>query len=164
MRGAQVALAGPAEGVVVALARALAAAVEQEHAVAVADEHPRVRHRLRAARERDDGGAVARRDVPGAQPQSVARDQLDLLGKAGRGATAATGERALCVATIAIAGGEHDQHGEREHRDAANGARRPSRRPSEPVVRRVRQSVATPSATQDGAGDTRRAPRSRRRR
>ena len=73
--GAQVGLAGPAEGVVVALARALAAAVEQEHAVAVADEHPRVRHRLRAARERDDGGAVARRDVPGTQSQSVARGQ-----------------------------------------------------------------------------------------
>ena len=40
------ALAGPAEGVVVALARALAAAVEQQHAVAVADQHPRVRDRL----------------------------------------------------------------------------------------------------------------------
>ena len=56
----------------VALALALAAAVEQQHAVAVADQHPRVRDcgPLRPGND-DHGGAVARRHVPAGQPQAV---------------------------------------------------------------------------------------------
>ncbi len=63
-RGVDVLLAAPAEEVGVALARAFAAAVEEEHAVAVAREHARVRLGAAAAGERDHRGAVARRDVP----------------------------------------------------------------------------------------------------
>ena len=99
MRGAQVGLAAPAEGVVVAFAGAFAAAVEHEHAVSVAEQHPRVRGRLGSSREGDDRGAVARGHVPGAErrPSLVARSRL--VGPAE--VDARTGERALCVAMIA---------------------------------------------------------------
>ena len=41
-RGVQVAVAAPAEDVRISVARALSTAVEEQHPVAVADEHPRL--------------------------------------------------------------------------------------------------------------------------
>ncbi len=139
--GAQVAFARPAEGVVVALARALAAAVEQEHAVAVADEHPRVRYRLRAAREGDDRRAVARRDVPGVEPDSRrSSTSCDLTGRGCPRATAVDGRARL------VRGDDRDRRS--GARPGRRGRGRRGRRArvaraagaSEPVVRRVRQS------------------------
>jgi hypothetical protein len=69
----------PAEGVGVALAAALAAAVVEQHAVAVADEHPRLPARARASGEDDDRRAVARRDVPAVEVQPVGGVQRDVL-------------------------------------------------------------------------------------
>ena len=78
-RGLDVRLAAPAPGVRLAVAVALAAAVEQQHAVAVAGEHARLPLRAVAARERDHGGAVARRDVPALELEPVAGLELDVL-------------------------------------------------------------------------------------
>ena len=69
----------PAEQVRVALAAVIAARVEQEHAVAVAGEHPRLRQLARARRVGDHGRAVARADIPAGEPEAVARPQRHLL-------------------------------------------------------------------------------------
>ena len=77
--GVKISLAVPAEGVRIALARALAAAVEEQDAVAVADEHARVLLRPGASGERDHGGAVPRRHEPALEPEPVARREGDVL-------------------------------------------------------------------------------------
>jgi hypothetical protein len=81
-RGLHVAVAIPSVGVRVTLALALAAAIEQQHAVAVPGEEARAALRTLAARERDDGRAVARRDVPALELEPVARLEADLLVRA----------------------------------------------------------------------------------
>ena len=72
-RGQDVLVAAPAEQVAVAFALAFAAAVEEQDAVAVADEHAGVRLRSAAAREGDHGGAVLRGHVPPLELEAVAR-------------------------------------------------------------------------------------------
>src|SRR4029453_10475322 len=69
----------PAEAVRLAVARALAAAGEYEHAVAVPGEHARRLLRALAARERDHGRAVLRRHVPALEGQAVAGLERDVL-------------------------------------------------------------------------------------
>ena len=71
--------AAPAPGVRVAFALAFAAAVEQQDAVAVAGQHPRVLLRPTTAGERDHRGAVARRHVPALELEPVAGRELDVL-------------------------------------------------------------------------------------
>lgn len=78
----QVSLTVPPERVEVTLARPLPAAVEQQDAVAVANEHPRVGHRAGATREGDHRSAVARRHVPALQNQSIARSEAHLFVRA----------------------------------------------------------------------------------
>ena len=78
-RGLDVPRATPAQAVAVAVAVALATTVEEQDPVAVLDEHPGVRLGVRAARERDHGGAVGRRHVPALELQAVARGQDDVL-------------------------------------------------------------------------------------
>ena len=78
-RGLEVLVELPAEDVRGAVARGLAATVEDERAVAVAHEHPRLPLRAAAAREDDDGCAVLRRDVPAVQLETVARLERDVL-------------------------------------------------------------------------------------
>src|SRR3712207_8484319 len=56
-----------------------ATTVEQQHAVAVACEHPRLLLRTLAARERDHGRAVARRDVPALELQPIAGGEGHVL-------------------------------------------------------------------------------------
>ena len=71
-RGPQVGLTVPAKRVEVAVAVALAAPVEQQHAVAVAHEEPGAGDRAaRPAREDDHRRTVARRDVPGGEVEPV---------------------------------------------------------------------------------------------
>ena len=77
--GLDVLVAAPAPGVGPALAAALAAAVEEQHAVAVAGEHARLALRAVAAREGDDRGAVARGDVPALELEPVAGRELHVL-------------------------------------------------------------------------------------
>ena len=77
--GVDVPLALPAEQVRIALALALASAVEEQHAVAVVGEHLRPLLRGRPAGERDHGRAVLRLDVPALEPEPVARRELDVL-------------------------------------------------------------------------------------
>ena len=72
-RRVDVAVPAPAPGVRLAVAAALAAAVEEQHAVAVPGEHARLLLRAAPAGEGDDGGAVARRDVPALELEPVAR-------------------------------------------------------------------------------------------
>ena len=67
-----VSLALPPEDVRVAFALALAAAVEEQDAVAVTREQLRPLLRRGSARERDHCGAVPRADVPALQAQAVA--------------------------------------------------------------------------------------------
>ena len=74
-RGLDVLLALPAEPVRVAFALARAAPVEQQHPVAVPDEHPRLRLRAVAAGERDHRGTVPRRHVPALELEAVARGE-----------------------------------------------------------------------------------------
>ena len=78
-RGVDVALALPAEEVGVALALALASTVEEQDAVAVPCQQLRTLLRGCPAGEGDHRCPVARRDVPAAEPQSVARRELHLL-------------------------------------------------------------------------------------
>ena len=65
------------------VALAVARVVERQHAVAVAGEHPHVGGDAPAAAARavaeQDGGAVARRDVPGGELAPVAHGDADLL-------------------------------------------------------------------------------------
>ena len=85
-RSLQVPVAGPAERVGIAFALALAPAVEEENAVAVAGEHPGMWLRALAAGEGDHGCTVARGDVPAGEVESVAGRERDfLVGGAQRG-------------------------------------------------------------------------------
>ena len=77
--GVQVLLRSPAEDVRVALALTLAATVEEQDAIAVADEHPRRLLRIRPARCRDHGSTVPGRHVPAMQRQPVAGPERHLL-------------------------------------------------------------------------------------
>ena len=72
----QVTIAGPANGV--AFAPSLAAWVEQEDAVTMADEHPSLIG-ARRARKEDHSGAVLRSNVRRRQLERVARGDLDAL-------------------------------------------------------------------------------------
>ena len=95
--GLDVLLALPAERVRVALALALTAAVEEQHAVAVPGEHARLRLGAVAAGERDHGGAVLGRDVPAGELEPVARGERDLLVVGARGWPRARPARPRCV-------------------------------------------------------------------
>ena len=77
--GVDVTLPAPAPHVGVAVADTLAPAVEQQHAVAVADQHPGVCLRALAAREGDHGGAVPGGHVPALEVQPVAGGERDVL-------------------------------------------------------------------------------------
>ncbi len=69
--GVHVVVGIPAEGVGVAVALAFTAAVEQQHAVAVTDEHARRLLRASAAGRGDHGSAVLRGHVPASERQTV---------------------------------------------------------------------------------------------
>ncbi len=77
--GMQIALTGPPEEVGVAFARALTPAVEEQDAVAVADEHARLLLRARPAGKHDHGRAVPRWDEPALEAEAVARREVDVL-------------------------------------------------------------------------------------
>jgi hypothetical protein len=78
-RRVDVGLSAPAEHVRVAVAPVVAAGVDEEHAVAVADEHPRLGHGALARRVGDHRRAVAGRDVPGGQIDTILRPDRDPL-------------------------------------------------------------------------------------
>ena len=100
---------GPTEQVRVALASVVAARVDEEHAVAVADEHPRLLEPPLAGRKGDDGGAVARRDVPPGKTDAVARPIVTCSYAPPRFA-GATSARGRCVASNPIATGMTSQY------------------------------------------------------
>ena len=88
-RGVDVLAAAPAPGVRLTFALALAAAVEQQHPVAVPGEHARLPLRAAAAGEGDHGRAVLRRDVPALELEPVGGRELHVLERRRRGGSAA---------------------------------------------------------------------------
>ena len=95
--GLDVRVAAPAPGVRLALALAFAAAVEEQHAVAVAGEHPRLLLRAVAAGERDHRRAVARGDVPAGARGRRGREATSSCGTPSR--SGGTTARPTCVVT-----------------------------------------------------------------
>ena len=75
----QVTVADPTESIRVTFACALAAAIEEEDAVAVTHEHSRLLLRTRAARDDDHGRAVSRRHEPALEAETVARLEGDVF-------------------------------------------------------------------------------------
>ena len=129
--GAQVRLAAPAAGVVVALARALAATVEQQDAVAVAYEHPRVRtgplrpgKAITAAPLRDGTYQPASRS-----PSLVVSDTSTY----GRPRSTACDRRPRLVVGHDRERDRHDHEEERDRRDDAD-ERPPQVAPQRPLV------------------------------
>ena len=116
-RRLDVPVAVPADRVRIALAVALAAPVEQEHAVAVPDEHPGLPLRALAAGESDHGGAVLRWHVPALELQPVVGREGDLL-EVG----AQLGRRHDRAADVRLSVGgderEDDHHRDEQTRDA----------------------------------------------
>ena len=156
-RGLDVAVAAPAEGVRVPVAAALAAAVEEQHAVAVRGQHPGLLLRAVAAGEGDDGGAVARRDVPALELQPVARGEAHVLVGDAEAVGRHDGARGVGE-DLGGADGHDERHqadepGDDEQRAAAVAphgmpavaARRPERR------RRRRRRGAAPRAPRAGS-------------
>ena len=96
--GVHVPLALPAEDVRVALALALAAAVEEEDAVPVADEHPRLPLCTPPPWKGDDRRAVLRGHVPALElrPSLVVNDTSSCAAPSSGGGT---NPRATCVKT-----------------------------------------------------------------
>ena len=94
--------AAPSVGVRVALALALTARVEEQHAVAAPRQHA-VRAPPGPPRpgNPDDRGTVGRRHVPAREPQAVARGEPRRAGTAARDRPAQSESRARCVARIA---------------------------------------------------------------
>ena len=119
--GDQIAVAGPANEV--ALASTLSARVEQQHAVAVAREHPRLLDG-RAAWEHDHCPSVARGDVQRGQLDAVARGDLHVLvGKAERRGRAGAADVRIAVREADREDEEDDRRDDRHHGDAgAQGA------------------------------------------
>ena len=114
-------------------------------------EHPCGRLRAEPSREVDDGGPVARRDVPALQAQPVGGREADVLV---RDAQRVRGHvRALDVRDGI--GEQHrlsDEERRQKLRRRASSARRMTRRSRLPSRRRERHSVTTPIPSQQQAG------------
>ena len=120
-------LPSPSEAVRVALALTFAATVEQQHAVTVAGQHPRLVLRSGPTGERDHGRPVLRRDVPALQLQAVARGELDVLVRGSELWRAAPPPAPTCVTTYAIEVGRRttrtrEHHADREQQAAPRTA------------------------------------------
>ena len=154
--GVEIPLAVPAEEVRVAFAGALAAPVEEEDAVAVADEHARLPLRPRAPREGDDSGAVPRGHEPALEAQAVARREGDVL--VGGAEVRSRHLRAGGVRDD-VGDGSREQHlrDEDEHADRDRGA--PEVAPQPAVVGAARAPERSHAdAEQEEAGGDRQEP------
>ncbi len=119
----------PAEHVAVTVAVTHASTVQQQHAVAVPREHPRVRLRHVPAVEGDDRGAVLRRHVPARELEAVARGDGDVLVR-----RAQVRCRDLCHGDVCGEVREADREGDEvRHHHCTHDAQRPPAVPAEPV-------------------------------
>ena len=128
---ADVPFALPPERVRVALALALTAAVEEQHPVSVACEELGPLLRGGSARERDDGGPVARRDVPALQAEAVGGRELDVLVG---GAEVLGGNRGACRMRHDVRDREREQDHVREDEGAGEEQEPAEVPPPTPVV------------------------------
>ena len=152
-----VALALPAEEVRVALALALAAAVEEQHAVAVAREQLRALAAGRPARERDHRRAVPRRDVPALEPQPVARRELRRSRAARRGRQAGRGP---CRVRDDVRERDRVNRTASDEEERADGQQQPPpvAPPEASSRRRELHSVTTPRPSSSEPGEDREQP------
>src|SRR5436190_9115754 len=141
--GVEVAVAVPAEDVRVTLARALAATIEEENAVAVADEHPRLLLRTRAAGDGDHFRTVARRHKPAFEPKPIARGEGDVLMWC-----AEIGRRHLRAQRMRDDVGERHREQQREH-----GERTRCREQEPPAVSPPERVVPPPRPPQRSAAE-----------
>ena len=141
----------PAEEVRVSLAAVVAARVEQEHAVAMADEHAGLRQLPLPGRVRDDCGAVPRRHVPGGEVEAVTGPHGHLLvgpPELGR----------LDIRTRAVGGQDRDRDRDDEPvgaRTAANAipARRSAAKPAG-LARAPEESGRAPDEQETPTGES----------
>ena len=153
-RGEQVALAVvPGVGVGIAVALALSTTVEDEHAVAMAGEHPGGALGALAPERHHHGGAVLRWHVGALERQPVVRVQLDLLD--GRAAEVDVVHRrpGRMRAHVRIADRKDEECRDQERRELRWRPAAPSGAPGRRARRRVVHSVTSPrpsSATPAG--------------
>ena len=135
--------------------------VQQQHAVAVPREHPRVRLRHVPAVEGDDRGAVLRRHVPARELEAVAGGDGDVLVRRAqvRRRTLAT---ATCVVRYAKPIGRATNFAT-HHSTRTRSVRPPCRRNQCPPLRRDRQSWWLPSPSSTSPAAARESRSSRRR-
>ena len=129
--GTDVAVEVPAPAVRVALAAAFAATVEEEDAVAVADEHARLPAGTGPAREDEHGRAVARGDIPARELQPVARAQRDLRVRGAEPGGRHAGPRDV---RADVGGRERHRHDRGDDEDADRLERPPPVAPGRAVV------------------------------
>ena len=154
--GTDVVVEVPAPAVGVALASAFASTVVEEDAVAVADEHPRLPAGTGAAGEDEDGGAVARGDIPALELEPVARAQRDVRV---RGAEPGGGHAGPRDVRADVGGRERDRHDRGDDEDADRLERPPAVAAGQGgVLRREVHSVQQPRPSRSGAVARARSP------
>src|SRR4051812_29811778 len=113
----EISIADPAEGVRITFARAFAAAVEEQDAVPVPNQHPCLLLRARPSGRNDHRRAVPRPDEPALEAQSVARGEENVLGLGAE-------VRRWDMCSQSVRDGVRDRRGEQDDRDCCeNGDR-----------------------------------------